>query len=270
MLTQNLPDFWEQFYMEKKAYWDLKKATPALQEFFTHPSCPASGNVLIPGAAFGYDAEAWALRGHQVLAVDFSPTAVDELDRLSRKHKNFKSLDLDLFELSPKDPKKGGAQFDIIYDYCTFSAIHPGRRDEYLEVWYKMLKDDGIIIAGTLLINLNFEGLMYGYVMMGVVSFSVDFVLSGQKQSAQLFIFTDKHEEVAKEITTLFRRGVTVVDCVGWYSKQPKKIVIIVVRKSEAMDILKIAKRTDPRAFMTMNTVMGVFGQGFEEVKGVK
>ncbi|MDR1760291.1 MAG: methyltransferase [Fibrobacter sp.] len=147
MLTQNLPDFWEQFYTERKAYWDLKKATPALQEFFTHPSCPASGSVLVPGAGFGYDAEAWALRGHQVLAVDFSPTAVDELDRLSRKHKNFKSLDLDLFELSPKDPKKGGAQFDIVYDYCTFSAIHPGRRDEYLEVWHKMLKDDGIVIA---------------------------------------------------------------------------------------------------------------------------
>ncbi|MDR1756789.1 MAG: YitT family protein [Culturomica sp.] len=129
---------------------------------------------------------------------------------------------------------------------------------------------DGFIIAGTLLINFNFEGLMYGYVMMGVVSFTVDFVLSGQKQSAQLFIFTDKYEEVANEITTLFRRGVTVVDCIGWYSKQPKKIVIIVVRKSEAMDILKTAKRTDPSAFMTMNTVMGVFGQGFEEVKGVK
>ncbi|MCK9182355.1 MAG: TPMT family class I SAM-dependent methyltransferase, partial [Fibrobacteraceae bacterium] len=90
---------------------------------------------------------AWALKGHDVLAVDFSPTAVDELDRLSRKHKNFKSLDLDLFELSSKDPKKGGEQFDIIYDYCTFSAIHPGRRDECFEVWQKMLKADGIVIA---------------------------------------------------------------------------------------------------------------------------
>lgn len=147
MLTQNLPDFWEQFYAEKKAYWDLKEATPALQEFFNHALCPASGSVLIPGAGFGYDAEAWALRGHQVLAVDFSPTAVDELDRLSRKHKNLKSLDLDLFELSAKDSKKAGTQFDIIYEYCTFSAIHPGRRDEYLEIWQKMLKDDGVIIA---------------------------------------------------------------------------------------------------------------------------
>ena len=143
MLTQNLPEFWDNLYVEGKDYWNFKKATPALLEFFKHPSCPATGSVLIPGAGFGYDAEAWAERGHEVLAVDFAPTAVDELDHLSRKHKNLHSLDLDLFSLSPKDAKRGGQLFDIVYDYGAFSAIHPGRRDEFFEVCYKMLKDDG-------------------------------------------------------------------------------------------------------------------------------
>ncbi|NLO24040.1 MAG: methyltransferase [Fibrobacter sp.] len=147
MLTQNLSDFWDNLYSEGKDYWNFKKSTPALLKFFEHPSCPKSGSVLVPGAGFGYDAEAWAKKGHPVLAVDFSPTAVDELDSLIRKHSNLKSLDLDLFELSPHDEKKGGEQFDIIYEYGTFSAIHPGRRDEYFEVWHKMLKDDGIVIA---------------------------------------------------------------------------------------------------------------------------
>lgn len=160
MLTQNLPDFWENLYSEGKDYWNLKGATPALKEFFKHKSCPAQGNVLVPGAGRGFDAEAWALRGHDVLAVDFCPTAVDALDSLSRKHKNLKALDLDLFELSPKDAKKGGQQFDIIYEYCCFSAIHPGRRDECFEVWYKMLKDDGVVIA-------FFYPLMMGNTMQG-------------------------------------------------------------------------------------------------------
>ena len=47
-------------------------------------------------------------------------------------------------------------------------------------------------------------------------------------------------------------------------------MLVIVVRKNEAIDVLKIAKRVDPNVFMTMNSVMGVFGNGFEEVKGVK
>lgn len=126
------------------------------------------------------------------------------------------------------------------------------------------------IIACSLLINFNIEGLMYGYVMMGVVSFTVDFVLTGKKQSAQLFIFTEKYQEVATRITDNFVHGVSVVDCVGWYTGQSKKMLIIVVRKNEAIDVLRIARQVDPNVFMTMNTVMGVFGKGFDEVKGIK
>lgn len=129
---------------------------------------------------------------------------------------------------------------------------------------------DCIIIASSLLINFNIEGLMYGYAMMGVVSFTVDFVLTGKKQSAQLFIFTEKYDKVAEKITEAYVRGVTVVDCHGWYSGQAKKMLIIVVRKNEAIDVLRIARQVDPNVFMTMNTVMGVFGKGFDEVKGVK
>jgi len=149
MLTQNLPEFWENLYSEGKDYWDQKGPTPALQEFFKSKLCPKAkvGSVLVPGAGRGYDAEQWASRGHETVAVDFCPTAVDALDSLCRKTKNLKALDLDIFELSPKDPKKCGQLFDIVYDYCCFTAIHPGRRDECIEVWYKMLKPDGVVIA---------------------------------------------------------------------------------------------------------------------------
>lgn len=150
---------------------------------------------------------------------------------------------------------------DIVAMIITkYKNVSPGKMIMYCDCG---------IIATSLLINCNLEGLMYGYVMMGVVSFTVDFVLTGKKQSAQLFIFTEKYDEVADLITQGVHRGVTVVDCHGWYTGQAKKMLIIVVRKNEAIDVLKIAKKVDPDVFMTMNTVMGVFGKGFEEVKGV-
>jgi SAM-dependent methyltransferase len=143
MLTQNLPDFWENKYSNDEANWDLGKTTPALENFFNHELCPKEGRVLVLGAGRGYDAEAWALKGYETVAVDFCPTAVDALESLSRKHENLTAVDSDLFEI---DPKKLG-EFDIIYEYTCFSAIHPGRRDEYFEVWYKMLKDDGVVAS---------------------------------------------------------------------------------------------------------------------------
>lgn len=151
---------------------------------------------------------------------------------------------------------------DIVAMIITkYRNVSPGKMIMYC---------DSGIIATSLLINFNIEGLMYGYVMMGVVSFTVDFVLTGKKQSAQLFIFTEKYQEVATRITENFVHGVSVVDCVGWYTGQAKKMLIIVVRKNEAIDVLRIARQVDPNVFMTMNTVMGVFGKGFDEVKGVK
>ena len=80
---------------------------------------------------------------------------------------------------------------------------------------------------------------MYGYVMMGVVSFTVDFVLTGKKQSAQLFIFTERYQEVSQKITEQFAHGVTLVDCTGWYTGQAKKMLIIVVRKNESIEVLR-------------------------------
>lgn len=151
---------------------------------------------------------------------------------------------------------------DIVAMIITkYKNVSPGKMIMY---------SDCLVIASSLLINFNLEGLMYGYVMMGVVSFTVDFVLTGKKQSAQLFIFTDKYDRVAERITEEVNHGVTVVDCKGWYSGQDKKMLIVVVRKNEAINVLRIAKQVDPNVFMTMNTVMGVFGKGFEEVKGVK
>lgn len=151
---------------------------------------------------------------------------------------------------------------DIVAMIITkYKNVSPGKMLMYC---------DCLIIASSLLINFNIEGLMYGFVMMGVVSFTVDFVLTGKKQSAQLFIFTEKYQEVADRISQNFVRGISVVDCQGWYTGQTKKMLIIVVRKNEAIDVLRIAKQVDPNVFMTMNTVMGVFGKGFDEVKGVK
>ena len=53
----------------------------------------------------------------------------------------------------------------------------------------------------------------------------------------------------------------------GWYSKTERPILIIVTHKRESQQILRIVKDEDPKAFMTMNTVMGAYGKGFEQIK---
>ncbi len=156
MLTQNLAEYWEKLYKKKKDSWSLGHSTPAMLEFFDHPACPKSGRVLVPGAGMGYDAAEWARRGYETLAVDFAQTAFESLCKWSDELSKLSVLKLDLFDLSPKSTES----FDIVYEYACFSSIHPGRRDEYFEIWHKMLKDDGLVIAifYPLIEQTNLEG----------------------------------------------------------------------------------------------------------------
>lgn len=111
------------------------------------------------------------------------------------------------------------------------------------------------------------ETIVYGYVAMAITAYAIDAVLSGSRQSVQMFIFSRQYSEIADSITSKINRGVTVIDGVGWYSKENQKVVITLVRKHEVSDIYKIIKEIDHDAFVSVANVMGVYGQGFERIR---
>jgi uncharacterized membrane-anchored protein YitT (DUF2179 family) len=102
---------------------------------------------------------------------------------------------------------------------------------------------------------------------MWVVSYSLDSFLSGANRSAQMFIFSRKYEEIANFINNEAIRGVTILNGIGWYTKEDTKVIMSVVRKRETSAIFRKIKEIDPEAFISMGSVMGVYGQGFEKLK---
>jgi uncharacterized membrane-anchored protein YitT (DUF2179 family) len=111
------------------------------------------------------------------------------------------------------------------------------------------------------------ETIVYGYVAMAITAYAIDAVLSGSRQSVQMFIFSKKFEIIADQITKQLGRGVTVIEGQGWYTKENQKVVITLVRKHEVSDVYKIVKEVDKEAFMSVASVMGVYGQGFERIR---
>ncbi|MDR2129827.1 MAG: YitT family protein [Odoribacteraceae bacterium] len=139
-----------------------------------------------------------------------------------------------------------------------YRNISPGKVIMYLDV---------IIIGSSFLISWKFQDLIYGYVQMGVLSYTIDMVFTGRMQSVQFFIFSEKYDRVADAITRDLHRGVTVLDCQGWYTGAARKMLLVVARKSEMQGIMRVTKLVDPDAFLTMNTVMGVYGKGFDTLR---
>jgi uncharacterized membrane-anchored protein YitT (DUF2179 family) len=132
---------------------------------------------------------------------------------------------------------------------------------------------DVFIIGSSFLVLLDLEPakrietIVYGYVAMAITAYSLDAVLSGSKQSVQVFVFSKRYQEIADRITSEINRGVTVVDGIGWYTKESQKVLISLVRKHEVSDVYKIIKQVDPEAFISVATVTGVYGRGFERIR---
>ena len=132
---------------------------------------------------------------------------------------------------------------------------------------------DIIIIACSLFIpsdatwGSRFANVIYGYIASGVFSYALDLFMTGQRQSVQILVFSDHYDRIAEKIALESNRGVSVFDAQGWYSKQNRKVLLVVVRKSEMNRILSMIKSEDKSAFISVGSVHGVYGEGFEKIK---
>ncbi len=126
---------------------------------------------------------------------------------------------------------------------------------------------DVIIIASSYFVFQSAEKMVYGYVTMWVLAYTLDSFLSGANRSAQMLIVSEHYNEIAEFINTEVVRGVTLLDATGWYSKKDTKVVMSIVRKKETAAIFRKIKEIDPNAFISMGSVMGVYGEGFDKIK---
>ena len=126
---------------------------------------------------------------------------------------------------------------------------------------------DLLIICSSYIVFQSIEKIVYGLVVMGVMSYTVDMVLNGARQSVQFFIFSEKYDEIATKIIEQAHRGCTILDGTGWYTKKSTKVIVVMAKKTESVTIFRIVNNIDPAAFISQSSVTGVYGKGFEQIK---
>lgn len=109
---------------------------------------------------------------------------------------------------------------------------------------------------------------VYGFILIVITSTVVDLYLSGSRQSVQLFVLSKKYEEIADAITNDLHRGVTVLDGKGWYTKDSVQVLMVITRKVDLNILLKYINTIDSDAFISVASITGVYGKGFDTIKG--
>ena len=146
----------------------------------------------------------------------------------------------------------------IVLIINKFRHITPGRT---------MLLVDLVIVSSSYLIFRSVDTIVFGIIIIAVMATSVDWILSGIRQSVQFFIFSTRYEEIATQINLQLRRGCTVLDGTGWYTQQPQKVLLVMAKQSESNSIFRLVKQIDKNAFISQSNVMGVYGEGFDRMK---
>ena len=127
---------------------------------------------------------------------------------------------------------------------------------------------DVVIISSCYFIFHDWRRVIFGFVTLFVIGFVLDYIVNSARQSVQFLIFSKEYEKIADRITKDTHRGVTVLDGTGWYSKGNVKVLVVLAYKRQSVEIFRLVKDIDPNAFISQSSVIGVYGEGFDKLKG--
>ena len=122
-----------------------------------------------------------------------------------------------------------------------------------------------VIIIGAAVFFISFDKILYTFVMVFIASKLIDFVQDGAYSGKAFSVITDHGESIAAKIGEELERGVTIIPAMGAYSGENKKVVYCVVARNESHRLKQIVRSIDPRAFIIINEVHDVIGEGFKE-----
>ncbi len=126
---------------------------------------------------------------------------------------------------------------------------------------------DLTIITSSYVVLRDWEKVLYGYVLLFIISFCVDHVVNSLRRSVQFFIVSDKYQEIGEAINKIADRGCSTLNGNGFFTKKDIKVIFCIAKKSESSFIFDLIDEIDPNAFVAQSAVIGVYGQGFDRVK---
>ena len=112
-----------------------------------------------------------------------------------------------------------------------------------------------------------FTDVVYGYITMGVCAYVLDLIMLGKDSTVQILIFSDRLKEIGDYLNRDMGRGVSALKAIGWYTQEDRQVLMVMLRKTEMPELVKVVKELDPKAFVTVVPANNVFGEGFDEMK---
>lgn len=126
---------------------------------------------------------------------------------------------------------------------------------------------DMCVVALSGFVFRSLDSVLYAAILLFVSTKVIDTVLYGTGNGKLMMVITDKGREISAAVTEQMRRGVTILPAKGGYTGQDKEVLLCAVRRSELYRLRLLVHSYDPNAFMMINEIGEILGEGFAPPK---
>ena len=123
-----------------------------------------------------------------------------------------------------------------------------------------------LIVAFSSYFIIGAEALMLTIMMLYIGTKVMEFVIEGVNPQKAVTIISKNPNAIADQVSYKINRGVTVLSGHGYYTKEQKEILYIIISSQEVIKLKNIVKAVDKDAFIAIHDVRDVFGKGFIEL----
>ena len=139
------------------------------------------------------------------------------------------------------------------------SALIKKAKPDMNIAYVSFVLDAGVVLIAFFVYGMRITPAICTLLNLFVANVIVDHGLSGMKNGYRFEIVTDHPDEIAKELITRLRHGVTRVRVQGVYSGTEKHMLICIINKRQIGDMMRIIKKY-PGTFAEFSKVNEVFG----------
>ncbi|HPX04320.1 MAG: YitT family protein [Bacteroidales bacterium] len=132
-----------------------------------------------------------------------------------------------------------------------------------------MIYVDSAIVLIALVAFGDWEIPLYSWIVIYITGKVIDMTISGANFDKALLIISDKYEEIRHKLMFDLERGGTLINGVGMWEGQERKIIYTTLSRREVHMIKDFIIEIDPNAFVTVIDANEILGYGFKPLEKV-
>lgn len=136
----------------------------------------------------------------------------------------------------------------------------------YINMGTLILGLDIVVIVAFALIFRRYDSAMYAIISMYIHAKVIDLVLYGTSISKMCYIISEESERLKTAIVEQMERGVTLLKGSGAWSGREKQVILCVIKRQQIVELRRIVRSIDTKAFLIVTEARDVFGEGFEDI----